>query len=111
MPSAANSLTKAIINYITLKGGYAVRINTQGQYDEKRGIWRKSHTRLGTSDVIACYRGQFVSVEVKVGKDRQSPEQVKTEQDVKRAGGLYWMVRTLDEFIELFENSHALRGR
>jgi hypothetical protein len=97
-----NSLTSAVIDFLTLKKHYAVRINTQGQYDEKRGIWRPSGTRKGTADIHACINGRHVSIEIKTGKDRQREEQKRTEEDVIKAGGLYWIVKDFDGFYELY---------
>jgi hypothetical protein len=98
-----NSLTRAVIDYINLTGGYAVRIQSQGQYDSKRGIWRKGTTRKGTADIIAAIRGRFVSIEIKTGRDKQSEAQRRTETDVKQAGGIYWVIRNFEGFLEQME--------
>ena len=95
-----NSLTRAVIDFINLSGGYAVRIQSQGQYDPKRGIWRKGQTRKGTADIIACIDEKFVSIEIKTGRDKQSPEQKRTQDDVDRAGGQYWIIRDFDIFLK-----------
>jgi hypothetical protein len=49
----ANELTKSIIDFLKLKGCYAVRINTQGQYQPKLKRFTKSTTQRGTADVHA----------------------------------------------------------
>ena len=36
---SANELTAAVVAYFTLKGGWATRIQTQGQYREDLGRW------------------------------------------------------------------------
>ena len=47
-----------------------------------------------------------VKIEVKFSKsDRQSDYQKQYEQDVKRSGGLYWLVRNQDEFYGIFNGS------
>lgn len=97
--TTTNDLTRAIIDYITLQGGYAVRINTQGQYDQATGKWRKGMTRRGTADIHACWKGKHYSIEIKTGKDRLSPEQIETQKDVHRAGGIYIVAGCLDDVV------------
>jgi hypothetical protein len=53
---------------------------------------------------MAIVDGRAIQIEVKFSKgDRQSDEQAKFEESVKRAGGEYYIVRTLDEFIDIWE--------
>jgi len=85
----ANGLTKCIIDFIELRGFYATRINTMGIYDEKLGTYRKGTTKRGTADIHACIKGKHLSIEVKIGADAQSMYQEQTEQDIKKAGGIY----------------------
>ena len=53
------------------------------------------------SDVIAIEpkTGRFWGIEIKVGKDRQSFEQQCFETDVKKRGGVYLIVKSLDDLI------------
>jgi hypothetical protein len=40
---------------------------------------------------------------VKYGKDRQSNDQKKYEQEVTKAGGIYLIAKTFDGFIEWYD--------
>jgi len=51
----------------------------------------------GSSDILACIGGRFVGVEVKVGRDRQHPEQAKFERAIVNAGGVYILARSVDD--------------
>jgi len=98
--SDTNSLTQAIIDLIILKyRGYAVRINTQGQWSEKLKMWTKSTTRKGTADIHACINGRHYSIEVKTGRDTMSDEQKQTQADLERAGGVYILARNVDDVV------------
>ena len=46
-------ITKNIVNFIENIGGYAIK-NHGSQY-----------SRIGTPDIIACYNGRFIAIEVK----------------------------------------------
>lgn len=117
----ANGLTKCIIDWITLKGGYANRINTQGQarvnkiprYNILTGkteyrdsvTWTPSTTRIGTPDIDAIIQGKAVKIEVKIGKDKLSEAQKKHLEDIARAGGMYFVARDMDSFVEWYEQN------
>lgn len=94
----ANSLTKAIVTYIDLAGGWATRVSTEGRYIESKGIRIPSSVKRGTSDIHACWKGLFLSIEVKVGKDRQSDVQKEVQEDIEKANGLYYIARDFDGF-------------
>lgn len=97
-----NSLTNAVINFLLSRGHFASRIQSQGQYSPTRGRWIKSKVRRGIGDIIACIDGQFWMIEIKTGKDRQSDYQKSVEEDVKKAGGKYIIVRVFGEFLGLY---------
>lgn len=50
----------------------------------------------GVSDVLACYRGRMVAIEIKVGRDRQRPEQQRFQTAIEENGGLYVLARFTD---------------
>lgn len=101
-PETANRITANIVRILTMQGAFVTRINTTGIWDDAKKTFRTSQMRKGTPDIIACYRGRFVSIEVKAGKDRQSIEQQQVQQEITKAGGVYLLCRTTDEFINWF---------
>ena len=119
----SNGLTKAIIDYINFKGGLANRINTQGQVRKEkiqlafgRSIdkmtYTPSMTNKGTADIHAIVKGRHLSIEIKVGRDNMSESQIKEQERVTRAGGLYFVARDMASFMnyykEVFENKNEL---
>ncbi len=99
-----NGLTKCIMSFLQLKGHYAVRVNTQGQYHPHLKKWIHGSTRRGTADIHATIKGRHVSIEIKVGRDKQSDAQRITQQDVEAEGGLYFIAHTFEEFIEWYHD-------
>lgn len=104
----ANGLTNAIIDYIDLIGGWATRISVEGRYIEKLGRRIPSSVKKGTADIHAVYRGRHLSIEVKVGKDRQSEHQIEVQQDIESAGGLYFIARDFASFYQWFNTVMAV---
>jgi len=109
----ANGLTKCVIDFIRFTGGQAERINSIGRYVDKSqtytdvvghtrtigtGQWLPSTGQKGTADISAVIRGRAVKIEIKVGKDRQSEDQKKYQRTIESAGGVYLIVKSLEEF-------------
>ena len=110
--SDTNSLTKAIVDYVCLSGGFAYRVNTMGVYREgerftdvmgnvKRaeGKWTKSGSTKGVADILACHRGRSFAIEVKFGKDTQSDGQRNFQRNFEAVGGVYIIAKTFDAFV------------
>ena len=71
----------------------------ESQDDRQREEDDPSTGMKGSRDIKCCINGRFVAIEVKFGADRQSEVQKEYEQKVKRAGGIYLIVRNFDEFV------------
>lgn len=51
----------------------------------------------GAADLVGLYRGRFVALEIKTSVGRLSPEQKTFRQLVERKGGIYVVLRSVDE--------------
>jgi hypothetical protein len=101
---SANSLTKCIVEYIRLSGGFASRVSVQGTFSRKLNKYIPSTSRKGLADVMATYRGFSISCEVKIGRDKQSEAQMKVQDEVTRSGGLYYIAKDFSSFKLWFDN-------
>ena len=102
----ANSLTNAIVDYLNHKGYVVWRSNTVGIYDPVKKIYRKNpKTRKGISDICGFSKedGKFIGIEIKVGYDKLSQDQIYFREDVLSAGGIYIVAHDLDSFMNEFE--------
>lgn len=94
-----NELTNKITDYINAKGGCAVRINSAAVYDPRLKVYRKRReSDKGVSDILVCWEGMYIAMEVKTGKDRQNDDQKRYEARVNKAGGLYIIIKTWADF-------------
>lgn len=107
---SANDLTRAIVDFIMLSGGWATRISTTGQMRPGGGTetnpkmkWVYGTSKRGTADIHAVFCGKHLSIEVKLGNDRQSIYQKQVEQQVNAAGGLYYLARDFESFFQFIE--------
>lgn len=106
-PSNANGLTKCIVAYIGFIGGFATRVSTTGRMLPTRITEVKTElkfipgtTRKGTADIMGSYKGIPLSIEVKIGKDRQSEAQKQVEREFNASGGRYYIARDFESFYQ-----------
>lgn len=117
--AGANDLTRLVVEFIQLNGYQAERISSQGQYrDGKKqvtdvigrvrtigsGTWTKGSSTPGTADISSTILGKSVKIEIKYGNDRQSGVQKEYQSNIERAGGVYIIVKTFDDFVLWFDS-------
>ena len=99
-PETANAITANVIRVINMTPkAVAYRINNMGVWDAKINAYRLAHTQKGIADVDAIYKGQAIKIEIKSGRDKQSDHQKAYQQEIERAGGIYIIIRSTDEFL------------
>jgi len=52
-------------------------------------------------DVIICFNGQFLSIELKAGKKQMTDRQVTTAGNINAAGGMTLMINEHEGWLEL----------
>ncbi|MBW1939200.1 MAG: VRR-NUC domain-containing protein [Deltaproteobacteria bacterium] len=57
-------------------------------------------TERGLPDVVCCYRGRFYAFELKVSKNKPTPLQEHVLQEIRDAGGVAKIIRSIDEIKE-----------
>lgn len=113
----ANGLTKCIIDWIELNGYQAERVSTMARRIDNRvtftdsvGLkrtigsesWVAPSSHPGTADISATIKGRSVKIEVKIGKDRQSEAQVAYQKKIEQSGGIYFIAKDFDTFMEFY---------
>ena len=117
----ANGLTKCVLRFLQITGNHAERVNVTGRPIDRTKVvtnalgqqqrigsieWLPTTGMKGSGDIHAVIKGRFVAIEVKM-KDRQSEAQKEYQKQIEQAGGLYWLVRSFDEFIRLYNEIKA----
>jgi hypothetical protein len=102
----SSGLQLAIIKFILWEGFNADRTGTEGRMiKDKAGNYKRIHSsnRKGTSDISATIKGRSIKLEVKVGRDKPSADQLREQARERQAGGIYEFVYTFEEFITLYD--------
>lgn len=115
----ANDLTRAVVRWIQLHGGQAERVSVTGRMIDNRKTFTDTVGRVrmvgsvkripasmqrGTADISATIAGKSVKIEVKIGRDRQSEAQKTYQMQVERAGGVYLIATSLQQFVDELEH-------
>lgn len=101
--AAERDVQRACLEWLTLWGALAVRVNSGGVRVGRRYV--RFNSEPGCADALGCLPGgQFLSLEFKrPGRDRTAParkvEQAGHRERVERAGGLALVVGSVDELI------------
>ncbi|MEI7982136.1 MAG: hypothetical protein WCI71_10820 [Bacteroidota bacterium] len=113
----ASGLTSCIISWIRLCGYQSERINVTGRQIDQRQTytdvlghqrqigslkWIPTTGTRGSADISATIQGRSVKIEVKVGRDRQRPDQKEYQKSIEEAGGLYFIARDFQQFYEWY---------
>lgn len=90
-----SDVQRQILDYLALKGVFHYRNNSGGFKDKTGHFYRFG--ALGSSDIVCVVAGQYVGIEVKGPKGKQSEYQKEFQKALEAAGGKYILARSLDD--------------
>ena len=91
-------IQKVISEYLTLKRIFFYRNNSGAFRSEGGGFYRFGAT--GSPDIVAVIRGKYIGIEVKTERGILSPGQKQFKENLEKAGGIYLVVRSLNELLD-----------
>ncbi len=82
---------------------------------KEMGAWyffpaNNGYGKSGIPDVIVCWYGRFIGVEVKSAKGKPTALQLRTGTEIKDAGGMWRVVRNEDDIAALAAYLRLVRG-
>jgi len=100
---AETQVLNSICEYLEYKKHFFWRSNTLPVYSVKNQsfIRMPKYSKTGLPDITIIKYGFYIGLEVKDGKGKQSPNQKQFEVDLKEAGGEYYVVRSIDDCINI----------
>lgn len=102
MASTEKNTQHACLEYLAASNIFHYRNNsgaTVSEYKGKKRLIRFGAT--GSPDIIVVYRGQYIGFEIKDTKGVQSEGQIAFQQNLEKAGGAYYLIRSIDEFMSI----------
>jgi len=100
-----NALTKEAVRVFSMCGFECWRQNNGGVYDPTKKVFRANSSTPGISDVLGYHKatGSILAAEIKTGKDKLSPYQIRFLDGVKKSGGFAFVIRTFDDLTEILK--------
>ena len=86
------NIENKIKTYLKGKGAYYVK------------YFGNSFSQVGVPDILACYKGRFIGIEVKNEKGKTSPLQDINIQQIKDAGGISFVARSVEDVKKVIDN-------
>jgi len=101
MGKAENAVTKAVRAACVLRGAMVVRVQAGSHMVGKHFV---RGAEAGTADLIGCYRGRAIALEVKTAKGKQQDSQVEWEFEWTARKGRYFVVRSASDTLEALDS-------
>ncbi len=86
-------IKKEITDLLDIRGAYWIRV-AGGSY-----------SKIGDPDLVVCYKGRFIALEVKTPTGVQSEWQKTREIQIKTARGVYAIVESADDVEKVLADS------
>ena len=98
-------IQKAVGNYLTYVKVFWYRQNSGMIFSNYKGKERAFRAGvIGAPDIIAVINGIYVGIEIKNSKGKLSEHQVKFRVNLIKAGGEYWVIKSLEDIENAIRN-------
>jgi hypothetical protein len=95
----SSRLTDAVCNYLNYAGHWVYRSNNMGR-QLPNGRWINPKGVRGIPDISGTAKnGRSLYVEIKIGRDKLTPDQQRFQDEVRKRGGYCLEVRSVDEIV------------
>ena len=81
-----------IKRYLKSKGAYYVK------------YFGNQFSQVGVPDILCCYKGRFIGIEVKNETGKTSPLQDVNLMQIKQAGGISLVARSVEDVKQVIDN-------
>ena len=86
------NLQRKVQEYLVSKGAYEFKVHGS------------AYMKAGIPDIISCYKGLFIGIECKIGKNKMSKLQEEHRDQIIAAGGIHILAYKLEDVVKIFEN-------
>lgn len=102
MVSTEKETQKACLDYLVSSRIFHYRNNSGAMpIDAPGGRRFIRFGATGSPDIIVVWKGQYIGFEIKDRYGKQSDGQVKFQEALEKAGGTYYVIRSIDEFLKI----------
>lgn len=95
------AIENSILSFLKMKAIFCWKVESQGTYDAKKGIYRRKnsvHRMLGVADIIGILPcGRCFAIEVKSAVGRLSPHQKEFLEKIRLNNGIAFVARGIED--------------
>lgn len=94
------TIENSILSWLAVNNIYAFKVESQGTYDSKLGVYRRKnsiHRKVGVSDILGIYQGKPLAIEVKSAIGRLTDSQKKFLNEWAKEGGIAIVARSVED--------------
>ena len=85
------NLQRKVQEYLVSKGAYEFKVHGS------------AYMKSGIPDIISCYKGRFIGIECKIGKNKMSKLQEEHRDQILAAGGIHILAYNLEDVKKIIE--------
>lgn len=85
------NLQRKVQEYLFSKGAYEFKVHGS------------AYMKAGIPDIISCYKGLFIGIECKIGKNKMSKLQEEHKDQILAAGGIHILAYNLEDVKKIIE--------
>lgn len=106
--ASEKEIQQCICDWLTLQK-IPFSVTDAARFKTRTGRVHYNSATIGWPDIVICLppHGRFLGLEVKNYRGRVRDEQTVTHERLKQAGGLVYVVRSVDEVIAILEQSNS----
>lgn len=99
MAKEEKTIQNAVEQYLSLKKIFYWKNNSGALPTASGGFIRFG--AVGSPDICVVHDGTFIGLEIKTAKGKQSDNQKDFQARLEKAGGFYYLIRSVDEAMKL----------
>jgi hypothetical protein len=96
--SEADIQARILVAITALPGAFFYRNNTGAAFTREGRMIRFG--LAGAPDILGCYRGRAIGIEVKAPRGGQREAQRRWQASIERAGGVYILARSVNDALD-----------
>ena len=106
MSQRESAIEFEILIWLNKHGYFSWKNSSTGVYDETKQSYRRGSVFqiVGVSDIISIKDGVVYFFEVKAENGKLSKGQVAFSEQVRKHGGLYFVVRSIEDVVACLKN-------
>jgi hypothetical protein len=92
-------IENSVCHWLDYKGikYWITKVKGEPHFKKNGEFFMKKTPNRGFPDILCCIKGKMIGLEIKTVIGRQSEYQKEQQRKILAAGGIYWIIRNIQE--------------